>query len=154
MNFDHTGAHLPATDDNDRPTTILDELSGHSPATLHDLIRGAMLDASGQDNFRFLPVSKLDTIVTIPSIYAELRRSGVMSDLTWLSHQVWCRVDLSNGKTTTRHKLFAILCLMEKAEEIVSFITEGILDLHLPFEFEHPHAYRPICATLRELEII
>jgi hypothetical protein len=150
--FDHTGAHLPATGDDDRPRTIIDDLSGDSPAPLEELMRGVMMSAAGQDDKRFLPLSELETIVTRSNIYEELRRSGLTSDLGWITDQVWFRVNSSNGKTTTRRKLFAILCLLEKAEAIEAFINEGIFDSDLPFDFEHPRAYRRSSLPIRLFE--
>lgn len=132
----HTGTHLLPTDESGWPNSITEDIEVEPPVPLEQLIRGYMMSAAGQDDSRFLPVSELEEIITIPHICGELKRLGLTSNAEWLAHQVWTRVGSSNGKTTTRRKLFAILCLMDQAGEIQKFIDQEIFDCHLPFEFD------------------
>lgn len=95
-----------------------------------------MRKAASSTYSEFLPLSDLEAIVTYRNIRRELERSGVTSDLDRIADKVWSTKRLSNG-TTTRRKIFAILCLMERAQNIQDFIHEDVFDSHLPFEFEH-----------------
>lgn len=101
-----------------------------------------MESAAGPEQSLFLPLDELDSIVTIPNIFQELKRLGLTSNLESVSRQVWRCETLGNGHLTTRRKLFAILCLMEKAEEIERLIEEDIFDADLPFEFEQNQGFR------------
>jgi hypothetical protein len=103
---------------------------------LGKLIRRHMLTAATSTKSQFLPLSELEAIVTDSNIRRELQRSGVTSDLDRIADKVWSTKKFAIG-TTTRRKIFAILCLIERAQNIQDFIYEDVFDSHLPFGFEH-----------------
>ncbi|CAN9091263.1 unnamed protein product [Alternaria alternata] len=133
---DYAGARFPSENDIERPHSLPEDFDGDRPEPLGKLIRRHMLIAASSTKSQFLPLSDLEAIVTYRNIRRELERSGVTSDLDRIADQVWSTKKLSNG-TTTRRKIFAILCLMERAQNIQDFIYEDVFDSHLPFEFEH-----------------
>ncbi|KAH8725467.1 kinase-like domain-containing protein [Phaeosphaeriaceae sp. PMI808] len=106
------------------------------PTPLQHQIRGFMINTAGQEDSQFLPFSELESIITIRNIQKEIRRTDSTSNVDSVAHNVWDLKSLPNKEWTTRRKLFAILCLMEKAGEIERFIEEEIYDTDLPFEFE------------------
>ncbi|CAI9632475.1 hypothetical protein GT037_010222 [Alternaria burnsii] len=135
--FDYAGTHFSKENDIERPDSIPDDFDDDPPEPLETLIRGYMLTAANSTQSQFLPLSELEAIITSPNIKRELKRSGLTSDLNKIADEVWSTKEISNGTKTTRRKIFAILCLIDKAKEIQYFIEEGIFDSHLPFHFEH-----------------
>jgi len=92
---------------------------------------------------RFLPIDKLDKILTQERVRQELEsnleQSGAMpEDLDYLTKQVYNIASFPKDSKpdalkTTRKKLFAILVMMERVPIIRDFIDGGIFDCHLPF---------------------
>ncbi|KAI4957255.1 hypothetical protein J4E86_005729 [Alternaria arbusti] len=121
---------------------------GYTPEPLNTFIREAMETCEGDS--QFLPLNCLDEVVTIPNICRELELSSPNFDLHSTALQVWNCKTLSNGEITTRRKLFVILCLMERAQEIQEFIEEGIYDADLPFDFEQ---FEGICRSKRPIKL-
>jgi hypothetical protein len=143
-----TGDSLQLTDNANLrfQTAVRDESHNdtrHSiPLALHLQIRGVMVAAAGFEKLRFLPLDELDSIMSMPAILQELMRSGLTSDLHSISRKIWQCEFLSNGDFTTRRKLFAILCLMERAEDIEEFIEANLFDADLPFQFGKSQNFR------------
>lgn len=101
--------------------------------TLGDKIRMGMI-RSGGGNSEFLPSDQIAELITVGSVSQELMRFEVHSDLDAVAHAVVDIVSTPRG-TSSRQKLFAILCLLEMAPEIEDFIKEMIFDEDLPFSF-------------------
>jgi hypothetical protein len=101
-----------------------------------------MLAAAYSPTSFFLPLSELDSLISIPNIQKELKRSGLTSEVEQIGRQVWSPQKLPTGKFTTRRRIFAILCLIDKAASIQEFIAEDIYDSDLPFEFEPTRVLR------------
>jgi hypothetical protein len=106
------------------------------------LLRGSLRVSSGSDQKEFLPIDKLEDIVTEVAVYRELRRHGHFTrrtdeNLFSLASSI-CGVTYSarpnnSGIMRTRKRIFAILVLMERVDVIEAFIQEGRFDSHLPF---------------------
>lgn len=89
---------------------------------------------------KFLPNDSLDRIVSWQRVRHELSRHsiGPSKDLDVLAHKIWevaspPSPSKTRPKETTRRKIFAILGLMEKLEDIVDFIDAQLYDCDLPF---------------------
>lgn len=93
---------------------------------------------------KFLPLDKLDKIVTKSSVRAEIQSwdLGSEEDLARMIHDIWgkhsvydraSRIEDGKLSETSRRKLFAILILTGKARTILGLIEAGISDHHLPF---------------------
>lgn len=83
---------------------------------------------------KFLPMDRLERVLTRASIEKQLKQCMLTVDLTKTVDAVWKMVETSSGKTS-RRRIFAILCLFKMACQITSFIDEGIYDDSLPFIF-------------------
>lgn len=92
----------------------------------------------------FLPLDKLDKIITKQSVKAEILSWGPrdVEDVERIAHDIWGQhtvrdrdSPIEDGKfsKTTRRKLFAILILTGSAQTILGLIEEKIFDIHLPF---------------------
>jgi hypothetical protein len=86
----------------------------------------------------FLPIDELEDMIDLENIITELELSECPEvDLVTIAQQVWNpRADKSGQGQTSRQRIFAILCLLQKASQIVSFIDEDIFDHDLPFIFQ------------------
>jgi hypothetical protein len=146
--IDYVGTHLLTEDDGERPSSITDDLENESPEALQYLIRGFMLAAAGSQSHYFLPLSELDSIINLSNIEKELRRLGLISEAKQLARQVWSSQTLPTGKVTTRRRIFAILCMIDKATKIQDFITEDVYDSDLPFQFDQTRILRRSGAPL------
>lgn len=120
-------------------------------SSLETQIRASLQSSSGKSRDVFLPIDKLDKIITWQSVYTELVRvlqhERSQNDLQKLTHEVWDEVKVPESPLTTRRKVFATLVCINKASCITYFIDEDLYDCHLPFHFassRHPgaHVYR------------
>lgn len=113
------------------------EFGSRSEDPLGVAIRSAMSNAHhAQDrNAEFLPMDKLDMIITPVNILEELRwlRIGEREDQESITLEIWGTFKKEGKKPTTRRKLFAILVMLEKLQTILDFISEGLYDSDLPF---------------------
>lgn len=91
---------------------------------------------------KFLPLDKLDQIITKSSVRAEIKSWGPRSeeDLAQKVHEIWGQHTVYDRARkllkTSRRKLFAILTLTGKAQTILGLIDAGIYDNHLPFTMD------------------
>jgi hypothetical protein len=96
---------------------------------------------------KFLPLDKLDQIITKSSVLAEVRSWGPRSenDLARLVHEIWGQHTVYDRSSpnkdaklfkTSRRKLFAILILTGKAQTILGLIDAEIYDNYLPFTMD------------------
>jgi hypothetical protein len=101
----------------------------------NDALRLARIQSNNEDGCYFIPVNKLDELITLESIHKELedRDIGLQCDRLQLARQI-CE-SASVTQNTTRRKIFAILALMEKVDAIRDFIRQGVCDSALPFIF-------------------
>lgn len=105
--------------------------------SLGDELREAYCDTEGKQHNEFLPIDALDRIVTENRVREEIRRfSKGPHDGLDRGVQDVLGASTSSGQTTSRKKIFAVLALVDKLEAIWDFVTEGIYDIHLPFEKE------------------
>lgn len=111
--------------------TILTEFS----VSLGDELRESLRETEGKQRSEFLPIDALDRIVTEERVREEIGKFSE-SSRDELDRQVQHVLGPSTilGQTTSRKKIFAILALIDKLESIWDFVTEGIYDVHLPFE--------------------
>ncbi|CAO2653797.1 Nn.00g032080.m01.CDS01 [Neocucurbitaria sp. VM-36] len=106
--------------------------NGLAPPPLEDRIRQSMITSAGSHE-KFLPICDLEKIITAANIRDELKRSGrLKSDPDAIARQV---LQPPPGKDTSRRRIFAILCLLQKAPKIQAFIDGGYFDCDLPFDF-------------------
>jgi serine/threonine protein kinase len=109
--------------------------------SLHDRLRGARLESLHSIGCYFIPLNKLDELITRQSIYQELELYEKLGKLIAVSKEdrhiaarkIWEIPALTN--VTTRRKIFAVLVLMEKVEAILDFLEEEVYDSTLPFVF-------------------
>lgn len=85
-------------------------------------------------NAEFLPSDQVEELITVESVSKELMRFKLHNDRDTVAHAVVDIVSTPRG-SSSRQRLFAILCLQEKASEIEDFIKETIFDEDLPFSF-------------------
>jgi hypothetical protein len=126
------GSYLSVTD-----RSIRDEATDPQPETLGDLLREAMVKATGPGKSQFLPIGALNSIITRERILHELQRQDIPEDHVLLSTDLHVVVDhiLGTGSNAeTSKRIFAILCLMELSLEVGTFMATCISDRHLPFE--------------------
>ncbi|KAI1660274.1 kinase-like protein [Daldinia decipiens] len=94
-------------------------------------LRDAMIDSA--DGKRFLPLDKLDMIVTEKAVHNELSHNH-----EHISAQRICRRQeiIENDRTqyTSYQKIFAILVLMGEVQLMSDFLDEGIRDWDLPLK--------------------
>lgn len=115
------------------------------------LLRGSMLVSAGVYHKEFLPLDRLEDIMTEIAVYRELRRHGHFTDRTdeslfSLASKI-CGATYSArpkdpGNMRTRKRIFATLVLMERVDAIEAFIQEGIYDSHLPFHLKDDNLYK------------
>ena len=94
---------------------------------------------------KFLPLDRLDKIITKCSVKAELEswpsldeeNVALMTHAIWGLHSVCDKgaTSLADNRMskTTRRRLFAILMLAGKPQAILELIKDEIFDIHLPF---------------------
>lgn len=122
------GSVIPETQD-----TTLTECS----ESLGDELRDAYCDTESKQRSEFLPIDALDKIVTEDRVREEIGKfSEIPSDGLDRHVQHVLGASTVPGQTTSRKKIFAILALIDKLEAIWDFVSEGIYDVHLPFEKE------------------
>lgn len=122
------GSAIPETQD-----TTLTECS----ESLGDELRDAYCDTESKQRSEFLPIDALDKIITEDRVREEIGKfSEIPSDGLDRHVQHVLGASTIPGQTTSRKKIFAILALIDKLEAIWDFISEGIYDVHLPFEKE------------------
>ncbi|KAH7380993.1 kinase-like domain-containing protein [Cadophora sp. MPI-SDFR-AT-0126] len=96
-------------------------------------IRGAMEESSWEKEVKeFLPMDKLDLIITRTAVHEELELKN--KDLSLVEEILTKRVS-SSGTETTRRKIFAILVLINQITTIDVFVQNEIYDIDLPFVF-------------------
>ena len=103
---------------------------------LEKLLRSKRVPCAERRNLEFLPINELERIMTPENIYLELLCAGVSSDIQRVTESL-CR----RGKQS-RQRIFAILCMLRMAAQIVEFELEGIYDGDLPFIFRNTTVYR------------
>ncbi|KAH4034910.1 hypothetical protein HBI56_030280 [Parastagonospora nodorum] len=137
-NLEHAGAHFPKDDDIERPELIPDDFDKPLPDALQTSLRHCTVVAAGPTQPLFLPLSELENLVTERNVRQELKRSGLTGGLDKILLDVLRpqKPQTDTDITTTRRKIFAILCLMDRSKDIRAFIEEEIFDADLPFEFK------------------
>lgn len=105
-----------------------------APETIADKIRRRMVESDGE-NDEFLPSDQVEELITIESVSEELKRLGCADGESHIrAHDVTAIVPTMRG-ISSRQRIFAILCLQDKASEIKSFVDEEAFDDDLPFIF-------------------
>lgn len=108
--------------------------SSYGPETLADRIRRRMVETDGETD-EFLPSDQVEELITIDSVSEELKRLGwTQEESQQRAHDVTDIVSTVR-EMSSRQRIFAILCLQDKAAEIKSFVDEGVFDNDLPFIF-------------------
>jgi hypothetical protein len=104
------------------------------PETLADRIRKQMAETDG-GNDEFLPSDQVEELINMESVSQELTRLGYSQKETLVrANDVTDIVSTPRGMSS-RQRIFAILCLQEKAIEIPNFVNEDVFDDDLPFIF-------------------
>ncbi|CZR52313.1 uncharacterized protein PAC_02190 [Phialocephala subalpina] len=142
------GVELPSQADATQQEE-LDEANRESQSadreTLGESIRAACEVSRTRDKGKFLPNDALESIVTRERVREELsnHKLGQPAHLEYLADEIW-DVTISQGKETTRRRIFAILGLIEKCGDIVDFIQNDLYDKDLPFILsDEAHPGRP-----------
>ncbi|KAJ4295595.1 hypothetical protein N0V90_007608 [Kalmusia sp. IMI 367209] len=96
--------------------------------------------AEGRNGQLFLPGNELGHLINLSNIIKELKiaerqRETGKRDVGSIALQIWNPITTRKSEAS-RQRIFAILCLLREAAEIVSFIEEGIYDHDLPFIFK------------------
>ena len=103
------------------------------PEQLGRTIRiGLQASSWEKEGKKFLPIDKLDTIISEKAIEGELRLHGQDAGM---AKKIWGTEGSKISELTTRRKIFAILVMVGKVPAIVDFIKNGIYDSSLPFLF-------------------
>ncbi|KAE8448390.1 hypothetical protein EG329_009634 [Mollisiaceae sp. DMI_Dod_QoI] len=106
---------------------------------LGESIRAALEVSQFREGKKFLPNNSLEEIITRERVRKELSHLKVVQcdGLDSLTDEILKVTSpsssKSSGKETTRMRIFAILGLMEKIEEIVYFVKGDLHDCDLPF---------------------
>ncbi|KAK5661413.1 hypothetical protein OQA88_11313 [Cercophora sp. LCS_1] len=99
-------------------------------------LRRSMVDFPGKEGRKFLPIKKLEEIVTRETTKRELQSTGVPNGrINAILDDIFA--------PPTRRKIFAIIVLIERASDIQEFIRSGLDDSNLPFSktsFDSQHA--------------
>jgi len=132
---------IAATGDSQQEAETYD--SSTEQLSFGETIRAALKESQTTAKGKYLPLDALDTTVTRDRVLQELTHHKVRppEELSFLTDRIWEVVTLpssaeprrKNPRKTTRRKIFAILGLMEKFEEIVGFVDNGLYDSDLPF---------------------
>jgi len=119
--------------------------------SLQSAILASMLEAAGQEPKCFLPLDKLNALITLSSIKAELQRERYKLDedeqvLTSIAQQV---LEVQNvqdkgprKKGSSRRRIFGVLVMLQRADAIRQMIAEGLYDSDLPFQFMNLGVFR------------
>lgn len=108
--------------------------TSYGPETLADRVRRRMVETDGGID-EFLPSDQVEELITIDSVSEELKRLDCTQEESQLiAHHVTDIVSTARGMRS-RQRIFAILCLQDKAAEIKSFVDEDLYDDNLPFIF-------------------
>lgn len=95
---------------------------------------------------QFLPHDEFCRIMSDEAILGEIRRSNAANQLrVGDMNQDQAEKELLQHVKRNRKQLFAILSLMEKTKDILSFINNDVDDSHLPFYTHHEsqtHLYK------------
>lgn len=126
---------------------------------LDEAIRRATHTSCGKDDLRFLPVDKLEELITHQTVYRELQRHSYFEpktheDLDSLTHAICDEVSPTATRSealTTRKKIFATLVLIERVDAIEAFIQEGLYDIHLPVHL--PNAHRDLRGSVYRMSM-
>lgn len=122
----------------------------HEEQPLNELIRRSTEHVSSErSEKRFLPINKLDKLITLEAVYKELQRhrhfqSKPSVEVDSLAHAICDEVSPTSsssraGDLTTRKRIFATLVLMERVDSIELFIQDDLFDVHLPFQLPSDH---------------
>ena len=104
------------------------------PETLAERIRCSMVETDGGSD-EFLPADQVEELITIDSVSEELKCLGwAQAESQRRAHDVTDIVSTARG-TSSRQRIFGILCLQDKAAEIKNFVYEDVFDHDLPFIF-------------------
>lgn len=95
---------------------------------LDEVILASLVSSAGDNGTQFLPKDKLKDIVSMGNVKQELDLYVPNTENANTAKKV------CEGKPA-RRKIFAILCLMNKTPEILSFIQENVTDDDLPLAF-------------------
>lgn len=103
-------------------------------------LRGALVN---RRTHSYIPINKQHELITPQKICEVMAIANNGSHSHSLQHivndiyqgrKIEDRIAQDQNTDTSRRKLFAILVMIHKPEEILSFIEEGICDTHLPFK--------------------
>jgi hypothetical protein len=118
--------------------------------SLQRAIMDARLETLDEEGRYFLPLDKLNELITHSSIKRELQRpryrlrvnedilSGIAQNVLKLKRLQFIPIK----RRTSRRKIFAVLAMLQRAELIQEVIQEALYDSDLPFEFAYPEVFR------------
>ncbi|EPE33277.1 Protein kinase-like (PK-like) [Glarea lozoyensis ATCC 20868] len=123
------------------PNDPIIPIASSSEIKLGKLIRSSLRKSAGRDGGKdFLPIGSLHRILTRSRIRQEVAKefSGSQDELENLVGEIWDIYSTSSSpfvqsRKTTRLRIFAILSLIGKTNEIKAFVEAGLYDSHLPF---------------------
>ncbi|KAH7026266.1 kinase-like domain-containing protein [Microdochium trichocladiopsis] len=128
--------------------TISDPDNSSVDAALTDMLISAMALSAMQPHGLFLPLEKLDRIVTYDRVRLKLERV-LNRPSSGLAHQICDITILSKTRLTSRKKLFAIMAIIGEVNGMPEIIEEGLFDNDLPFELDTSYGGPPVLAVRR-----
>lgn len=132
----HIAAQFSALDDQDIPDSLSETIDTGPPLPLENAIRKCLRDAAGQPMIKFLPKDDLERLITETNIRHQLNHVGIFDDIQQITEDILRPVPVNNRKSTTRRRIFTVLCLIKQVEAITDFIEHMIYDSDLPFNIK------------------
>lgn len=139
----------PALHTDDALLHVPDEEYFEDPqGSLDETIRRATQTSCEKDHQRFLPIDKLEELITHQTVYQVLQRHSCFElkthdDLDFLTHAICDEaspIATRSEALTTRKKIFATLVLIDRVDAIEAFVQEDLYDVHLPVHLPIAHS--------------
>lgn len=103
---------------------------------LRTLLNHRLITPSTRDSRPFLPIDALKKTISRSNVRRALRNIGAFNeaDINNYTSAVCDTAIVGKEQNTARQRLFAILVIIDGVKLLPSFISEGIHDIHLPFD--------------------
>ncbi|KAK2037324.1 kinase domain-containing protein [Colletotrichum somersetense] len=101
-------------------------------------IDAQLIEPPPENGNKYLPLNELRKLMVKPRVRKELQKLGGLDEETIhrYANDVCDTTKYGDTQKTTRHKMFAILVLIEHVEALPGLINEEIHDVHLPFTLQ------------------
>ncbi|KAF6816890.1 hypothetical protein CMUS01_12193 [Colletotrichum musicola] len=124
----------PAENIGGLPIADVDSDSEHK--NLRTLLNDQLISPSPQEDRQFLPLDTLGNTLSRPNVLRALRKLNIFNEAEMENYAsaVCDKALVGNAESTTRHRLFATLVIIDGVKLLPSLVTEGLYDVHTPFE--------------------